>query len=116
SKLKALANAGVHVASLSANHLYDEGRAGVQDTLDGLRTLGILPFGAGLTLDEARRPVCLERDGVRLSFLSYNCVGPKESWASPSKAGGAYVHVLTHYELDHATPGGTPNTYTGAEA
>src|SRR6185312_2515117 len=71
---------------------------------------------AGLTLDEARRPVCLERDGVRLSFLSYNCVGPKESWAGPSKAGGAYVHVLTHYELDHATPGGTPNTYTGAEA
>jgi Bacterial capsule synthesis protein PGA_cap len=26
------------------------------------------------------------------------------------------VHVLTHYQLDHATPGGTPNVFTGAEA
>ncbi|HEU0169049.1 MAG TPA: CapA family protein, partial [Chloroflexota bacterium] len=40
----------------------------------------------------------------------------KQSWAGPRKAGGAYVHVLTHYELDHATPGGVPATFTGAEA
>jgi hypothetical protein len=116
SKLRALANASVRVASLSANHLYDEGKAGVQDTLDGLRAAGIVPFGAGLNLAEARRPACLESRGRRLGFLSYNCVGPRESWAGPNKAGGAYVHVLTHYELDHATPGGLPNTYTGAEA
>ena len=36
-KLSALANAGVVAASLAANHLYDEGVAGVRDTLDGLR-------------------------------------------------------------------------------
>jgi poly-gamma-glutamate capsule biosynthesis protein CapA/YwtB (metallophosphatase superfamily) len=27
----------------------------------------------------------------------------------------AYVHVLTHYELDHASPGGPPTVYTFAE-
>jgi poly-gamma-glutamate synthesis protein (capsule biosynthesis protein) len=47
--------------------------------------------------------------------LSYNCVGPRESWATSTKPGCAYVHVLTHYELDHATPGGPPRIYTFAE-
>jgi poly-gamma-glutamate synthesis protein (capsule biosynthesis protein) len=116
AKLGALARAGVRVASLAANHLFDEGEAGVQDTLAGLRAQGIVPFGAGLTLDEARRPAWLESHGMRLGFLSYNCVGTEQSWAGTRKAGGAYVHVLTHYQLDHATPGGTPTVFTGAEA
>ncbi|HEU0168434.1 MAG TPA: CapA family protein, partial [Chloroflexota bacterium] len=116
AKLAALARAGVRVASLAANHLYDEGEVGVRDTLEGLRTNGIEPFGAGPNLDEARRPVVLRRRGLSLGFLSYNLVGPKQSWAGPRKAGGAYVQVLTQYELDHATPGGAPTTFTGAEA
>lgn len=115
-KLAALARAGFHVASLAANHLYDEGSAGVRDTLAALREHGIAPFGAGMTLAEARQPAIVERNGLRLGFLSYNLVGPKDSWASERKAGGAYVYILTSYELDHATPGGTPNVYTGAEA
>jgi hypothetical protein len=116
AKLRALANANVRVASLAANHLYDEGAAGVRDTLEGLQRQQITPFGAGLNLDEARTPAYLDCNGLRFGFLSYNCVGPKESWAGPTKPGAAYVHVLTHYELDHATPGGPPTTYTGAEA
>jgi poly-gamma-glutamate capsule biosynthesis protein CapA/YwtB (metallophosphatase superfamily) len=116
AKLSTLAHANVRVASLAANHLFDEGTAGVQDTLNGLRQQNIVPFGAGLNLDEARAPAFLECGGFRLGFLSYNCVGPSASWAGSNKAGGAYVHVLTHYELDHATPGGAPTTYTGAEA
>jgi poly-gamma-glutamate synthesis protein (capsule biosynthesis protein) len=116
AKLSALANAGVRVASLGANHLFDDGTPGVQDTLDGLRRQHIAPFGAGMDLAEARTPAYLECGGVRFGFLSFNCVGPKESWAGAAKAGAAYVHVLTHSELDHATPGGPPNIYTGAEA
>ena len=54
AKLSALANAGVRVASLAANHLYDDGDAGVQDSIEGLRRQHIMPFGAGLNLDEAR--------------------------------------------------------------
>ena len=115
-KLAAFGRAGFHVTSLSANHLYDEGAAGVRDTLDGLRASGIAPFGAGMNLSEARQPAIVERNGVRLGFLSYNLVGPKESWAGARKAGGAYVYILTSYELDHATPGGTPSVYTGADA
>ena len=105
AKLRALADAGVHVASLAANHLFDEGAAGVRDTLAGLREHGVATVGAGMTLADARQPAILERNGLRVGFLSYNLVGPKASWAAANKAGGAYVHILTSYELDHATPG-----------
>jgi hypothetical protein len=65
-----------------------------------------------MNLAEAREPVIVERQGVRIGLLSYNCVGPRESWATSRKAGCAYVKVLTHYELDYASPGGPPNVYT----
>jgi poly-gamma-glutamate synthesis protein (capsule biosynthesis protein) len=116
AKLAALKRANVAAASLAANHVYDAGSGGIQDTLDGLRAQGIEAFGAGMNLEEARQPAIVTRGGVRFGLLSYNCVGPKESWAGPSKAGGAYVHILTHYELEHAEPGGRPATYTGADA
>jgi poly-gamma-glutamate synthesis protein (capsule biosynthesis protein) len=116
SKLGALRRAGFHVASLAANHLYDEGIAGVRDTLEGLRANNIVPFGAGMNLAEARESAVVERGGLRLGFLSYNLVGPKAAWAGSRKPGGAYVYILSSYELDHATPGGTPNVFTGAEA
>ncbi|MBV9580543.1 MAG: CapA family protein [Chloroflexi bacterium] len=116
AKLSALKAANVAAASLAANHIYDGGEGGIQDTLDGLKAQHIQAFGAGMNLDEARQPVIVTRGGLRFGLLSYNCVGPKTAWAGASKAGGAYVHVITHYELDHAEPGGRPLTYTGADA
>lgn len=113
--LTALANAGFNVATLAGNHIFDAGEMGVRDTIDHLLDLGIPSTGAGMNISEARRPVIVERKGVRFGFLSYNCVGPKDSWATRSKPGCAYVQILTHYELDHATPGGPPTIYTFAE-
>jgi hypothetical protein len=108
-KLEALARAGFTAATLAANHVYDAGREGVEDTLAALRGYGLGTAGGGHDLDEARRPAVLEAAGARVGVLSFNCVGPRESWATPRKAGCAYVEVLTHYELDHATPGGPPS-------
>jgi poly-gamma-glutamate synthesis protein (capsule biosynthesis protein) len=113
--LSALSTAGFHVATLAGNHIADAGPAGVEDTIAELQRLGIATAGAGMNLDEARRPTVLERNGIRLGFLSYNCVGPRESWATKNRPGCAYVRVLTHYELDHASPGGPPNVYTFAD-
>src|SRR4029077_19244263 len=64
---------------------------------------------------DARRPALIEQGGLRLGFVSYNCVGPRESWAGPNRAGCAYLHVLTHYELNYASPGGPPEVYTFAD-
>ena len=115
ANLLALGRAGFHVATLAGNHIFDSGLTGIVDTIDGLRTQGIRTAGAGRTLDEARAPAIVAAAGLRVGVLSYNCVGPRDSWAGPSKGGCAYVHVITHYELDHASPGGPPRTYTFAE-
>ncbi len=115
ANLAALHRAGFHIATLAGNHIADAGPNGVEDTVAELRRLGLATAGAGINLIEARQPAIVARHGLRLGCLSYNCVGPRESWAGPDKAGCAYVHVLTHYELDHASPGGPPTVYTFAQ-
>ncbi|HEY4363108.1 MAG TPA: CapA family protein [Bryobacteraceae bacterium] len=115
ANLAALRRAGFHVATLAGNHIADAGLEDVEDTIAELRRLGIATTGAGMNLAEARQPAIVDRPGLRLGFLSYNCVGPRESWAGRDRAGCAYIQVLTHYELDHASPGGPPTVYTFAE-
>ena len=110
--LGALARAGVGVATLAGNHIFDSGPNGVEDTIAALHELGIATTGAGMTIDEARRPAIVEAGGIRVGTLSYNCVGPRESRATSRKAGAAPLDVLTHYELDYAGPGGPPKAYT----
>jgi hypothetical protein len=113
--LAALKRAGFHVATLAGNHIFDAGPHGIEDTVTTLRKLGIVTTGAGMRLADAREPAVVTRRGLRVGTLSYNCVGPKESWADEKKAGCAYVRIITHYELDHATPGGPPRIYTFTE-
>jgi Bacterial capsule synthesis protein PGA_cap len=113
--LGALARAGFDVVTLAGNHVHDLGATGVLDTIRHARSFDLVPAGAGATLAEARRPAVVTRSGLRFAVLSYNCVGPRESWAAGSKAGAAYVRVLTHYELDHASPGGPPEIFTFAD-
>ncbi len=113
--LKAVAEAGFEVVTLAGNHVLDAGAGGLADTIAYSREAGMVTAGAGTNLAEARRPAVVERGGLRIGVLSYNCVGPRESWAASRKPGCAYVHVLTHYELDHASPGGPPKIYTFAD-
>jgi hypothetical protein len=113
--LAALKHAGFHIATLAGNHISDVGPDGIEDTIATLRQLGIVTTGAGMNLAEAREPAIVAPQGLSVGTLSYNCVGPKDSWAGVKKAGCAYVQVITHYELDHASPGGPPRIYTFAE-
>jgi len=113
--LAALKRAGFQVATLAGNHISDAGPEGIEDTIATLRKLGIATTGAGMNLAEARQPAIVAGQGLKVGTLSYNCVGPKDSWAGEKKPGCAYVQVITHYELDHASPGGPPRIYTFAE-
>lgn len=112
--LKSVASAGFDVVTLAGNHFYDVGTDGVLDTIRHSVDAGLVTAGGGANLEQARRPAVVERRGRRIGVLSYNCVGPRDSWAASQKAGAAYVKVLTHYELDSATPGGPPTIYTFA--
>jgi len=104
--LNALADSGFHIVTLAGNHLADAGPAGIEDTIAWLKKHHIAYVGAGLNLEEARSHVIIEREAHAFGFLDYNCVGPKETWAGATKPGCAYLNIITHYELDYATPGG----------
>jgi hypothetical protein len=113
--MAALPFAGLTVATLAGNHVWDSGPPGIEDTVGGLKNYGIATVGAGMNIDEAKKPAIIEKQGTRIGFLDYNCVGPKETWAGREKAGCAFVYIITYYELDYACPGGPPTIYTFPE-
>lgn len=93
--VEGLTFAGFDVINLATNHAQDCGRLGfvcdgrvLADTLRVLRAVGIAPVGAGATLSEARRPVVLERRGVRIALLAVTAVGDF-TWAAADAPGTA---------------------------
>lgn len=85
------------LVTLSGNHLYDLGEQGVRDTVDWCRENGIACCGGGSDLAEAEAPAFVEKGGVRVGVLAWNAVGPKSSFASAQKGGGAFVDFVRGY-------------------
>ncbi|MER7606456.1 CapA family protein [Nocardioides sp. NPDC127503] len=110
--LRAMAEAGFTVGTTAGNHAFDLGTKGVVDTIEAAAAYGIATTGTGANVAAAVTPVVTSVRGRTVGVLSYNCVGPRESWATSLKAGAAYVKVITHYELDDANPGNPPTVYT----
>jgi poly-gamma-glutamate capsule biosynthesis protein CapA/YwtB (metallophosphatase superfamily) len=113
--LAAVARAGFDVLTLAGNHIGDSGPEGISETLAAASKAGMATTGAGLNLDAAMEPVTRTVGGVRIGILSFNCVGPTDSWATSRRPGAAYVQVISHYEPIGANPGGPPSVYTFAE-
>lgn len=88
-----LAWAGFDLVSLANNHMNDYGPRALAETLDFLDLLGVARVGAGRDLEEARRAVVLEREGVRFAFLAY----AEPIWsvigARPAAAGRTWTRI-----------------------
>lgn len=93
--LPALAEAGFNMVSLAGNHIADCGAQGIADTRAGLDVTGVTYCGAGPDLASARAPAWATVKGARIALLSYNCVGPENSWATETRAGCAYLPIAT---------------------
>jgi len=80
----AAGEAGFDVMSVATNHIKncsgascgDNYNRAFLDTLDNLRANNIIPVGAGTNLAEAMKPVVVEVQGVRFSFVSLGMVEP----------------------------------------
>lgn len=83
--------AGFDVLSVANNHMYDWGQPALVDTLDRLRSAGIRPVGAGRNDLEAHYPVLVNLHGVRIAFLAYVDVPPKEATAGLDRPGVAWL-------------------------
>jgi poly-gamma-glutamate synthesis protein (capsule biosynthesis protein) len=69
---EALSMLGFTALSLGNNHITDQGIEGVTRTQEILESRGIRHFGAGLTIDEARRPAYSNVRGHSFAFLAYS--------------------------------------------
>ncbi|MCB9663923.1 MAG: CapA family protein [Alphaproteobacteria bacterium] len=86
--LDAIVASGVDVVSHANNHVYDQGRAGLAETLRHLDATPLVHLGAGPTCAAARAARVLEVDGLRLAWLGTSKVyndrlnaGPEETCA-----------------------------------
>jgi len=67
----ALAAVGFDACSLSSNHAWDRGVAGIAETIEVLEAYGIGHSGTARTAEE-RRPALFEVNGVRVALISYS--------------------------------------------
>jgi poly-gamma-glutamate synthesis protein (capsule biosynthesis protein) len=84
---------GLDVVNVANNHTLDFGRIAFLDTLRIARQYGISTVGGGADLAAARRPVILERGGMRIAFLAYSDVRPEGFTAARALAGTAPADV-----------------------
>lgn len=75
--------------SLGNNHAFDFGPDGLVECLDILDRERIGRFGAGRTPAEARKPLVLEKDGLRIALLAANAFRADEYAATDTRAGVA---------------------------
>ncbi len=67
-----LKDAGFDILSLANNHILDYDTPALIETMDNLERAGIGYVGAGENLEQARRPLIIVKNGVRVGFLAYH--------------------------------------------
>lgn len=92
SSLPAMRDAGVDIAGLANNHAADFGRDALVETVAHLRDAGISPVGAGSDISKAWEPLVVERNGVKVGFLSVTRIMPHNFAAGPGLAGVASAY------------------------
>jgi poly-gamma-glutamate synthesis protein (capsule biosynthesis protein) len=91
--LPAARRAGVDVVSQANNHAYDQGPAGLVDSLDAIRAAGLASVGAGADQSEALRVARVEIHGWTIAVVGINQVlDPLDQVAGPDKPGTAAGH------------------------
>ncbi len=66
-----LVKSGINIVSLANNHAFDNGDASFKKARAHLEANGISCVGGGDNISSARKPVFLERNGLRFAFLAY---------------------------------------------
>lgn len=91
----ALAQAGFDVLSLANNHAMDYGPEALAQALDLLTEANVATAGAGRNAAAAHAPAILQRNGLRIAFLSYVNVPVEAStgfdtavWTATDQAAG----------------------------
>lgn len=85
---------GIQGVTLANNHALDFGQEALLDSCEILDGAGIVHTGAGADLEEARRPVSIERKGKKIAVIGATRVIPVADWA----AGRQHPGMLSAYD------------------
>jgi poly-gamma-glutamate capsule biosynthesis protein CapA/YwtB (metallophosphatase superfamily) len=96
-----LKRASIKAVTCANNHAMDYGVDGMTDTRQTLDDAGIGHFGTGNNLSEARAPLIMEKNGLKVGFLGYyfqnaeDMIEPAEIYALDDKPGvsGCYTDL-----------------------
>ena len=91
-KVECLTEARVDVVSLANNHSLDYDVEGLIETLEVLDETKILHAGAGKNIEEAKKPVIIEKNGVKIGIIGTQDNEP--GWLADRKTPGTY-YVMT---------------------
>jgi poly-gamma-glutamate synthesis protein (capsule biosynthesis protein) len=98
-----LKEAGLDVLSLANNHVADWGREAFIDTMSHLKENGIFYTGGGLNKQEAKTPVIIEKNGIKIGFLGFSDKGPdymRAKNATKNMPGQAGVIIARDSDFD----------------
>jgi poly-gamma-glutamate capsule biosynthesis protein CapA/YwtB (metallophosphatase superfamily) len=85
-----LAAGRINIVSLANNHMMDYGGEPLQTTIELLDKNNIYHSGAGLNLQEARKPARLAVKGKNISVACYSLTFPEEFWATDTSVGTCF--------------------------
>lgn len=88
----ALNAANINVVNLANNHIRDFGDEGLLETIKVLDKAGIKHVGAGATISQAKKPVIIEKNGLKIGIIGYTDNEP--GWlAQNNEPGINYIQV-----------------------
>ena len=90
SLVEVLKAGNIQMVNLANNHIMDYGWDGVVETMATLNKAGIQYCGVGTNIQEARKPVILTINNIRIGFLCYSLTFPQQFWASDTSAGTCF--------------------------
>ena len=81
-----LISLNTHAVTLANNHILDYGEKGLKATIDLCKKNDIHYLGAGMSIQEASKPLIIEKEGLKIAFLNF-C---ENEWSvATSNSGGA---------------------------
>lgn len=97
---------GFDVYGTANNHSLDYGHLGLVSTIKTLDEYGLKHCGSGESLEQAERPVYLEKDGVKVAVIAVDCVlenatmAGKETLKLKSRPGVNFLRKVKTFKVD----------------
>lgn len=107
-KVKSLQEANIHVVNLANNHMLDFSDEGLIETVRTLDNAKIKHVGAGKNIQDARKPVVIEKNGIKVGIIGYTDY-PQDWKATEAKPGTNIIKIGDIKQIEQDIKNVRPN-------